>query len=365
MDDFANKVRTFDAFPKVNSQHSVRSTRGGLSTVLTVFMGLLIFWIEVGGYIGGYVDHQFTLDDTVRKDIAINVDMIVAMPCEFLHTNVLDITDDRFLAGELLNFEGTNFFVPPSFNIDSAKEVVNVELDEVFAENMRAEYQVQGSRLNEAAPACHIFGSIPVNHVNGDLHITAKGFGYQDRHHVDRQSLNFSHVIAEFSYGEFFPFMNNPLDFTGRITTENLQSYKYYTKIVPTLYQKLGLEVDTHQYSLTEQHTAFREEEGIPGIFFKYDFEPIKLVISEKRMSFIQFVAHIGTIFSGLLIVGGYLYRLYDKLLTILFGKRYANREDEKKQGGLLDSEHSKEYWTWSPGQSPTLCIIKYYKSNY
>ncbi|KAG7194121.1 uncharacterized protein KQ657_004829 [Scheffersomyces spartinae] len=332
-------VRTFDAFPKINSQHSVRSTRGGLSTILTTFMGLLIFWVEVGGYIGGYIDHQFTLDNSIKQDIAINIDMMIAMPCEFLHTNVLDITDDRFLAGELLNFEGTNFFVPSTFNIDSEKEVVNVELNQVFAENMRAEYQVQGSRLNEGAPACHIFGSIPVNHVNGDFHITAKGYGYQDRNHVDLQSLNFSHVIAEFSYGEFFPFMNNPLDFTGRITNDHLQSYKYYTKIVPTHYEKLGLEVDTHQYALTEQHVTYKAREGIPGIFFKYDFEPIKLIIKEQRMSFIQFVARIGTILAGIMIVAGYFYRLYDRLLTILFGKRYASKDDEKKQGGILDSK--------------------------
>ena len=61
------------------------------------------------------------------------------------------------------------------------------------------------------------FGSIPVNQVRGDFRITGKGFGYRDRLHVPFESLNFSHVIQEFSFGEFYPYLNNPLDATGRL----------------------------------------------------------------------------------------------------------------------------------------------------
>ena len=88
----------------------MRSQRGGLSTLLTYFCGLLILWIEIGGYIGGYVDRQFTVDDQIRSTLTINVDMIVAMPCQFIHTNVEDITHDTYLAGETLNFERDPFF---------------------------------------------------------------------------------------------------------------------------------------------------------------------------------------------------------------------------------------------------------------
>lgn len=345
MDTFTTKVRTFDAFPKVDSQHTVRSSRGGFSTLVTIVCGLLILWIEVGGFLGGYVDHQFTIDEKVRSDLSLNLDMLVAMPCEFIHTNVKDITDDRFLAGELLNFEGTNFFLPGGFAINSQNDEHDTpDLDEIMQESLRAEFRVAGARANEGAPACHIFGSIPVNQVKGDFHITGKGFGYFDRLNVPYEALNFSHVISEFSYGEFFPFIDNPLDFTGKVTDEKLQAYKYFSKVVPTVYEKLGVVIDTNQYSLTEQHNAYSigpsgRPNGIPGIYFKYDFEPIKLIITEKRLPFIQFVSRLATIIGGLLVLAGYVYRLYDKLLKILFGKRYANRDTEKLRGGLLDSE--------------------------
>lgn len=343
---FAKRVQTFDAFPKVNSQHTLRSERGGLSTLMTMFCGLFFIWIEIGGFIGGYVDKQFVVDRVIKSNLTINVDMIVAMPCEFLHTNVIDITHDRYLAGETLNFEGISFFIPTGFSINNPNDRHDTpDLEEVMQESLKAEFRVQGLRKNEGAPACHIFGSIPVNQVRGHFHITAKGFGYRDRLHVSVEALNFSHVIQEFSFGDFYPFLNNPLDATGKVSDQKLQKYTYFAKVVPTLYEKLGLEIDTNQYSLTESHSVLKthpittQPMGVPGIFFHYDFEPIKLHIAEKRIPFLQFIAKLGTILGGLLIAAGYLYRLYEKLLLILFGKKYVDKDREKKQGGLLDSE--------------------------
>ncbi|CAH6718618.1 ER-derived vesicles protein Erv41p [[Candida] jaroonii] len=345
MDAFANRVKTFDAFPKVDSQHTVRSDRGGFSTILTVFLTLVIIWIEIGGFLGGYVDHQFIVDDQIRTNLLINIDMLVAMPCDFIHTNVVDITDDRFLAGETLNFEGTRFFLPEMFKINNENtEYETPDLDHVMQENLRAEFSIEGQRMNQGAPACHIFGSIPVNQVSGEFHITAKGFGYRDRQSAAPQNLNFSHVISEFSFGTFYPLIDNPLDFTGKVTEENYQAYKYYAKVVPTTYEKLGIVIDTNQYSLTEQHKVIKPKktgnpQSPPGIFFKYDFEPIKLLIAERRIPFIQFVAKLGTICGGLMILAGYLFKLYEKLLRLLFGRKFTERDTEKKTGGLLDNE--------------------------
>ncbi|KAI5968387.1 hypothetical protein CANMA_002378 [Candida margitis] len=348
MDSFSKRVKTFDAFPKVDPSSQVRSQRGGFSTLLTYFFGLLILWVEIGGYIGGYVDRQFIVDDALRSDLTINLDMIVAMPCEFLHTNVEDITRDRFLAGETLNFEGIKFFIPPGFSINNPNDFHETpDLDEVMQESLRAEFGQLGRRVNEGAPACHIFGSIPVNQVKGDFRITAKGFGYRDRSFVPLEALNFSHVIQEFSYGDFFPFLNNPLDATGKVTDEKLQMYQYHAKVVPTLYEKLGLEVDTTQYSLTEHHHVVKVDshskrpQNIPGIYFAYEFEPIKLVIREKRIPFLQFIAKLGTIAGGLLVAAGYLFNLYEKLLVLLFGKKYVEQGKERKEGGLLDKDLS------------------------
>ncbi|CAI5758614.1 unnamed protein product [Candida verbasci] len=347
MDNFSKRVKTFDAFPKVDPQHQVRSERGGFSTILTYFLGLLLLWIEIGGFLGGYIDRQFMVENIIKSDLRINVDMIVGMPCEYLHTNVEDITRDRYLAGEMLNFEGCNFFIPQGFKINNPNDFHDTpDLEEVMQESLRATFQTEGLRVNEGAPACHIFGSIPVNQVKGEFRITGKGFGYADRRKIPLESLNFSHAIQEFSFGEFYPFINNPLDATGKVTDKNLQIYIYHAKVVPTIYEKLGLVVDTNQYSITEHHREIITEDQSkrsntvpPGIYFRYNFEPIKLIIAEKRIPFLQFVAKLGTIGGGLLIAAGYLFRLYEKLLLILFGRRYVDQGKEKRNGGILDNK--------------------------
>lgn len=332
MDKFGSKVRVFDAFPKVSPEHQQRSQRGGLSTMLTMLCGLMILWIQVGGYLGGYVDHQFAVDLEIRLELQINLDLLIAMPCQDLATNVMDITLDRYLASEVLNFQGTQFFVPTYFVMNRAnQDYMTPELDQVMQETIRAEFSVAGARNNEEAPACHIFGSIPVNHVKGEFIIHPK-----QRSMGSSPAYNFTHVILEFSYGTFYPFITNPLDFTGKVTDDPKQAYRYFCKVVPTVYEKLGIVVDTYQYALTEIH---RTTDKVPNLSFAYSFEPIKLTIREMRISFVVFVAKLATILSGLLIAAGYLFRLYESLLRILFGKRYTEKDTEKKEGGLLNHE--------------------------
>lgn len=342
MDNFSQKVKVFDAFPKTAPEHSVRSSRGGFSSLLTIFAALFIVWVHIGGFLGGFVDRQFSVDKSIRLDLMINVDMIVAMPCQHLTTNVMDITSDNLLAEEVLNFQGMGFFVPPYFNINNENSFhLTPQIDQVMQDSLRAEYAIKGQHFDVEKPACHIFGQIPVNHVKGQFFVVPRGSLYYDHLYVPAEAYNMSHSIFEFSYGDFLPYLDNPLDFTAKITDDSRQLFNYYAKVVPTLFEKIGLVVETYQYSLTEIHRRAKNGRGNapPGIYFTYSFEPIKLSIREKRISFFLFIAKLATIVSGLFIVAGYAYRLYERVLMVLFGKRYVERSREKKDGGLLDGE--------------------------
>lgn len=339
MESFSKQVKVFDAFPKVTPEHQVRSLRGGLSTALTIFCMLLIAWVQIGGYLDGHVEQAFSVDKEIRLDLKINLDLVVAMPCKHLTTNAMDITSDTYMAAETLNFQGVDFQIPSWFTLNTENNHHETpEIAEILQENLLAEYGVSGTKLNEDAPACHIFGSIPVNHVKGEFFVIASGALYREARPLSPQEYNFSHVIYEYSYGEFFPLIDSTLDHTAKTTEKNLQQFKYFTKVVPTEFGMLGVNVDTYQYSVTELHHEIRRSDfQPPGIYFVYSFEPIKLIIKEKRLSFTSFVAKLATILLGLLISGGYLFRLYEKLVVILFGKKYAERDTEKKEGGLLD----------------------------
>ncbi|KAG7910987.1 hypothetical protein KL906_001367 [Ogataea polymorpha] len=255
------------------------------------------------------------------------------MPCNFIHTNVRDATDDRFLAAELLNYQGTVFNVPRWYE-QSNKKITTPELEDVLGRSLQASFSHQGAHFDEGAPACRIYGAIPVNRVKGELHITGKGYGYRDRTHTPVEALNFTHAVTEFSFGEFFPYLDNPLDMTIKTTDENIHTFKYQLNVVPTLYRKLGVEIDTNQYSLSLSESSGKY---VPGIFFQYDFEPIKMVIEETRLSFWQFVVRLATIIGGIMVIARWLYKFVDKMVVVTMGKEFAKRGEEKKEGGLLD----------------------------
>lgn len=71
----------FDAFPKVPSTYKARSDSRGF---LTIFVGLVTFMLmlnDIGEFIFGWPDHEFSVDTVQGSVMSINVDLVVAMPC--------------------------------------------------------------------------------------------------------------------------------------------------------------------------------------------------------------------------------------------------------------------------------------------
>ncbi|QPG74096.1 hypothetical protein FOA43_001417 [Brettanomyces nanus] len=294
-----------------------------------------MIWVEVGGYLDGFIDHQFTVDDVIRKDLKLNLDIAVAMPCKYVNANVRDSTQDRILAAEKLNFEGISDQVPEWY-FQTKKKVYTPQLEDVLANSVEARFFTEGQHINVEMPFCRIFGTIPINRVQGEFHITAKGYAYPDRTMAPEASFNFTHFISEFSFGDFFPYLDNPLDMTYKVTDEKRHSYHYKLDIIPTMYKKLGLEIDTTQYAMSMFETT---ERYMPGIFFRYDFDPIKMIVAERRLSFWHFFVKLVTIIGGIWIMTKWIYRGIEKLILLAFGKEFARRGEEKKKGGLLDSD--------------------------
>ncbi|ONH68031.1 ER-derived vesicles protein ERV41 [Cyberlindnera fabianii] len=324
-----SSLKTFDAFPKVASTHTVRSTRGSYNTIFTFLCLLFLTWAEIGSFFGGRIDHQFVVDNTVSQNLTINVDILIAMPCNFLHTNVRDLTDDRFLAAEALKYEGFSFFIPPSYRVNDDKSVTTPDLNEIMAEGIVAQFMDRGDHKQSGHPACHIYGSIPVTKVSGDFHITAKGYGYRDRAHVDIEALNFTHVISEFSFGQFYPYINNPLDATAR----------WFQRNIISSVQKL---IQTNTLCHYKKKTYSLENRGIPGIFFKYDFEPITMIVEDKRIPFLQWLVRLATIYGGVIVAAQWSMKALDNLLILFYGKKFASRGSEKSSS-LLDGDKNDE----------------------
>lgn len=175
--------------------------------------------------------------------------------------------------------------------------------------------------LSQAKEGCNIQGYISVSKVAGNVHF-APGQSYQQKsiHLHDLQpfgknfAFNISHVIHNLSFGFEYPGMYNPLDSHLEIdqlgsTTSGNTMYQYFIKIVPTQYWKVnGAVLKSNQYSVTKHQRQVKmsiSENGLPGVFFIYDINPMMIQIKEFRKSFLHFLTGICAIIGGIFTVAG------------------------------------------------------------
>lgn len=117
------------------------------------------------------------------------------------------------------------------------------------------------------------------------------------------------------SFGPFLPSLVNPLDQTVNGADDHFHKFQYYMSVVPTIYSvgeplKTGsYSIFTNQYAVTEQSKEV-DPRTIPGIFFKYDIEPILLYVVESRDSIFLFMIKIVNVISGALVAGHWCFTL-------------------------------------------------------
>lgn len=178
-------------------------------------ISVILLWAEVSRWWRGYETHNFAVEKGISHQMQINLDVVVRMQCADLHVNVQDASGDRILAASKLKRERTSWsqwvdakgMHKLGRNADG-KVVTGAGwqnfgyLDEGFGEEhvhdivstarKRASW-AKTPKVKGAADSCRLFGSIDLNKVQGDFHITARGHGYREiGEHLDhnRKSLH-------------------------------------------------------------------------------------------------------------------------------------------------------------------------------
>lgn len=81
-------LRSFDAFPKVPSSYRSRTSGGGIVTVVVGLLCTLLVLNDLSEYLWGSMVYRFVVDNDVGRDLKLNVDITVAMPCHCAHTDL-------------------------------------------------------------------------------------------------------------------------------------------------------------------------------------------------------------------------------------------------------------------------------------
>lgn len=339
---------------------------------------------ELKDWYKGTESHHFSVEKGVSRQIQMNIDMVVKMPCDDVRINMQDVAGDHVLAASLLQRESTSWDAwnrkmntishgvreYQTLDSDDPRRAYEIERDQ-HAKHVLEEVRWNPKRIfpkgpklkrHEQEDSCRIYGSLEGNKIAADFHITARGHGYFEMgEHLDHRAFNFSHMISEFSFGAAYPNLLNPLDKTIAVTEEQFYSYQYFLNIVPTIYTTAGIvdpythalpdpstmtrsqrknTVFTNQYSVTSQSHAIDkslQRVRVPGIFYKFNVEPILLIVSAQRGSLLALLVRLVNLASGVLATGGWLYWLSGWAIEVL-GKR-----KKRVMEGMLGQKNVEE----------------------
>lgn len=323
-------LKSFDAFPKLPSTYRTRSGERGFLTLFIAFIALLLVANDIGEFVWGWPDYEFGVDHTPASYLDVNVDLIVNMPCRYLTVDLRDVVGDRLYLSKGFHRDGTLFDIGQATTLKEHAEALTAR--QAIAESRKSRgffalfrrsqdlYKPTYNHVRDGS-ACRIYGSLAVKRISANLHITTLGHGYSSPLHVDHSLMNLSHVITEFSFGKHFPEITQPLDNSFEITHDEFVAYQYYLRVVPTTYvAPRTAPLHTNQYSVTHYERKLSPHSGVPGIFFKFDIEPVRLTLIQRTTTLAQFFIRCVGVIGGIFVCASWGLRATDRVILAVAG---------------------------------------------
>lgn len=357
--ELLNKLRSLDAYPKINEDFFSRTVSGGIITLVSSFIMFMLFVSEFRHFLRVSEVDELTVDISRGEQLQINVNITFpALPCEWISLDAMDVSGDvqlevdhdvykrRLDTNGVPMSEGEKHAIGPQkkstdgtdacgscYGAGEEGECCNT------CEEVRKAYRRKGwaltspdsveqcmkegyseKLLEQEGEGCHVYGVLQVNKVAGNFHLAPGRSFQQGSQHVHDLSpftdrtFDLSHTIDHLSFGVDYPDRKNPLDGV-KVVQRGYDNplgqhgmYQYFLKIVPTTYQESDQVVlSTNQYSVTEHFKPIPEmtNTNVPGLYFFYDLSPIKVHKMKMRMPFIEFVTSSCAIVGGIFTVSG------------------------------------------------------------
>ncbi|XP_048424721.1 endoplasmic reticulum-Golgi intermediate compartment protein 3-like isoform X2 [Pyrus x bretschneideri] len=357
------KLRSLDAYPKINDDFFSRTLSGGIITLASSLLMLFLFFSELRLYLHTVTESKLLVDASRGETLHINFDVTFpAIRCSLLSLDTMDISGEQ-------HFDIRHHIVKK--RIDAHGSVIEAKKDGIGAPKIEKPLQRHGGRLehnekycgscfgaetsdddccnscdevreayrkkgwaltnaelidqceregfiqkvkDEDGEGCNIEGSLEVNKVAGNFHfIPGKSFHQSNVHLHDllafqTDSYNISHKINRLAFGDYFPGVQNPLDGVQWMQERPSGMYQYFIKVVPTIYTNIrGRTIFSNQYSVTEHYKSLElgYSHMLPGVFFFYDLSPIKVTFKEEHVPFLHFMTHICAIIGGIFTIAG------------------------------------------------------------
>ncbi|KAG0133152.1 endoplasmic reticulum vesicle transporter-domain-containing protein [Tuber indicum] len=309
-----SRLTRLDAFTKTVEDARVRTTSGGIVTLVSLFVVFVLVVGEFREYRRIQVLPELVVDKTRGEQLPISLNITFPhIPCELLTLDVMDVSGEQQSSithgihlTRLTPFPESKPVSTTSLNVheDTASHLDPAYCGKCYGapgpekdkgccqtcEDVREAYASIGwafgkgegveqcerehyaERLDEMREeGCNIAGHLSVNKVIGNFHIApGKSFSSAQMHVHDLNQYfastkehTFTHTIHHLSFGPDLPanvkVQRNPLDDSRQVTQERSFNFMYFIKVVSTSYLPLGTSedpyipgaIETHQYSVT------------------------------------------------------------------------------------------------------------------
>uniref|UniRef100_A0A0K0E9C5 Endoplasmic reticulum-Golgi intermediate compartment protein 3 n=1 Tax=Strongyloides stercoralis TaxID=6248 RepID=A0A0K0E9C5_STRER len=349
-------IREYDLFAKPLDDFRIKTSFGGLISVLSFCTILILFVTETISYIHVKTKESLYIDYTPGDtNITIYFDISFhGLPCDFLSVDILDqggqsqenIVDNVYKMrldsnGNLkANSEMIKLEINKNHTIIS-NNITTTTVPENYCgscygaatgccntcEDVRSAYEQRGWSIEDLdkveqckndpvvkllterqGEGCRVSGRAMVAKSGGNFHIApGEGQSYRRNHmhslrgiSIDR--FNISHTINHLSFGETFPHKKFPLNNKVFIDEDGGIMHNYYAKIVPISYTYINnkYEIFSYQFSATHIKKEVQQSQtGLPGFFFLYEFSPIMVKYEEYYESFGRYAVNLCAIIGG------------------------------------------------------------------
>ncbi len=281
---FAARLRSLDAYRKVSADVSEGTPYGGVISVICVVAIVCLTGSELVSWLAVDIDTRLFVDVSSEEPLLIHMNVTFPrLPCgvasldkqDAMGLHVLDLgAPDSNTGGTLDSTEGpgSDGGAPQQFAIttDSAwasgisKKRLTPSGTPIAAEVAYGQPgHVSAIRQVDAREGCQFIGSIEVNKVPGNWHVSA----HTRKPGVNPYMLDVSHTIHHLSFGDktvafdpsALPAALVPLNGQTKQLQEG-EIVEYYIKVVPTTFQSLAGLV-SHSYQFTAHSNSYRSNQ--------------------------------------------------------------------------------------------------------
>ncbi|XP_008214474.1 endoplasmic reticulum-Golgi intermediate compartment protein 2 [Nasonia vitripennis] len=353
-------VKELDAFTKIPEDYRKQSAVGGTFSLASFCIIVYLIYAETSYFLDSRLQFKFEPDVEYDSQLQMNIDITVATPCDRIGADILDSTNQNLMTSENFHLEDTWWDLTPD---QRAHFEALKHMNYYFREEYHALHELlwksnQLTFSNEMpkrdyipsypSNACRIYGSLDVNKVAGNFHVTSGKSVILPRGHFHFTSFhsstayNFTHRINRFSFGKPSPGIIHPLEGDEKITTDNMMLFQYFIEVVSTDINMLMHKSKTYQYSVKDHQRPINHAKGshgIPGIFFKYDTSALKIKVSQERDSIGQFLVKLCATVGCIFVTNGILNSIVQNFWCLFCYKFLQNSNGKSDEKVTVDSK--------------------------